>query len=247
MMDSSLGPVVVQDEGENVHHPLASRLCLHRREASNHRRVREACDPAIAVRQAAVQKQGAVPKSAELALNDRQRAASRRSSSVAACDCARKRSPGSFPDLPHARSGSGHGPTFASSRGSAAPTRRSARPDRGSPAWLAASGGETRRLLFTLPLLPSWRRIAEIGLMNMVVRHGEEADVDPAFLSTAETIHRRARVNFPRTDGGQSRCRTSRDPARHQRPGMRANGHQKTWCDCGTALWRRPGCGMLTA
>lgn len=54
-------------------------------------------------------------------------------------------------------------------------------------------------VLFDLALLPSSRRIAEVGLINIVVRHGEEAHVDVTLFAAADTIHRRVRAHFPRT------------------------------------------------
>ena len=48
-------------------------------------------------------------------------------------------------------------------------------------------------VLLDLPLLPSCRRIAEVRLIDIVVRHGEEAQVDLPLLAAADTIHRRAR------------------------------------------------------
>ena len=38
--------IVMQHQGKDIHHPLAGRRCLHRREARGHRRVCAACDPA---------------------------------------------------------------------------------------------------------------------------------------------------------------------------------------------------------
>ena len=42
--------------------------------------------------------------------------------------------------------------------------------------------------------IPSCRRIAEVGLINIVVRHGEKAHVDLPFLASADTIHCRLHV-----------------------------------------------------
>lgn len=49
-------------------------------------------------------------------------------------------------------------------------------------------------ILLDLPFLPTRRRIAELGLEYIVVRHGEEADVDFTGLSAANTIDRRLHI-----------------------------------------------------
>lgn len=49
-------------------------------------------------------------------------------------------------------------------------------------------------IILDLPLLPFCRRIAELRLIDIVVCHGEEAHVDLALLTPANTIHRRAHV-----------------------------------------------------
>ena len=49
-------------------------------------------------------------------------------------------------------------------------------------------------VLLDLPLLPSGRRIAEVELIDIVVRHGEEAHVDLPLLAAADAIHRRPHV-----------------------------------------------------
>ncbi len=41
---------------------------------------------------------------------------------------------------------------------------------------------------------PASCRIAELGLVSIVVRHGEKAQVDLPLLATADTIHRRFHV-----------------------------------------------------
>ncbi len=59
-------------------------------------------------------------------------------------------------------------------------------------------------VLLDLAFLPSRSRIAELGLVNIVVRHGEKAHVDLPFLATADPIHCRLRSAWPRTHGGQA-------------------------------------------
>ena len=49
-------------------------------------------------------------------------------------------------------------------------------------------------VLLDLTFLPSRRRIAKLGLVNIVVRHGEKAHVDLPLFATADTIHRRLHV-----------------------------------------------------
>lgn len=48
------------------------------------------------------------------------------------------------------------------------------------------------------------RRIAELRLEDVVVRHGEEAHVDLPLLAAADAINSRARSAWPRTHGGQA-------------------------------------------
>ncbi len=57
-------------------------------------------------------------------------------------------------------------------------------------------------VLLDLPFLPTRCRIVELGLEDVVVRHGEEAHVDLSFLAAADTIHCRLRSARPRTHGG---------------------------------------------
>src|SRR5690606_3184060 len=45
-----------------------------------------------------------------------------------------------------------------------------------------------------LALLPTCSRVAEIGLEDIVVRHGKEAHVDLPLLAAADTIHSRLHV-----------------------------------------------------
>ena len=42
--------------------------------------------------------------------------------------------------------------------------------------------------------IPPCRRIAEIGLIDVVVRHGEKAHVDLPFLAPPDAVHRCAHV-----------------------------------------------------
>ena len=44
-------------------------------------------------------------------------------------------------------------------------------------------------VLLDLPLLPTSRRIAKLGLIDVVVGHGEKAQVDLPFLAAADAIH----------------------------------------------------------
>ena len=49
-------------------------------------------------------------------------------------------------------------------------------------------------VLLDLAFLPSRRRIAKLGLINVVVRHGEEADIDLSFFAAANTINSCAHI-----------------------------------------------------
>ncbi len=49
-------------------------------------------------------------------------------------------------------------------------------------------------VLLDLALLPTCRRIAELGLIDIVVRHREKAHVDLSLLAATYTIHRRLHV-----------------------------------------------------
>jgi hypothetical protein len=52
-------------------------------------------------------------------------------------------------------------------------------------------------VLLDLAFLPASCRIAKLGLVNIVVRHGEEAHVDLPLLAAANTIHRRLPSPWP--------------------------------------------------
>ncbi len=49
-------------------------------------------------------------------------------------------------------------------------------------------------ILLDLPLLPTRRRIAELRLEDIMVRHGEKPQVDPPFLAATDAIHRRPHI-----------------------------------------------------